>query len=221
MIAQDLISNNLPVIKTSDTGEEALAMMDIYRVSHLPIVNNQKLLGLISDTDIYDNNCEKDPIGNHKLSLMRPYVYYNQHIYEIIDLLHNLKLTVVPVLSENKNYYGTITAKELIAAFASMSSIQQSGSIIILDINIHDYSSSQISQIVESHDCKILSMYVNSNKNSSHIEVTLRIDNPDASAVLQTFSRFDYKVISTFRYKDLASSMYKNRYESFMNYLNI
>ena len=65
MVAVDLISQNIPPLKTSDTGQTALNLMEIFRISHLPIVNNQYFLGLISDNDIYDMNQPEESIGNH------------------------------------------------------------------------------------------------------------------------------------------------------------
>ena len=56
MIAKDIISDVIPLLKTSDTAQTALNWMEIFRVSHLPIVNNVDYLGLISDSDIYDMN---------------------------------------------------------------------------------------------------------------------------------------------------------------------
>ena len=98
MLAKDLISDIVPVIRTSETGLKALNWMEIFRVSHLPVVNNEDFLGLISDTDIYDLNKAEEAIGAHPLSLIRPYVYANQHIYEVIDLVSKFNLTIVPVL---------------------------------------------------------------------------------------------------------------------------
>ncbi len=74
MVANDLISEIIPSLKTSDTGQTALNWMEIFRISHLPIVNNQDFLGLISDTDIYDMNQPEEPIGNHELTLLKPFV---------------------------------------------------------------------------------------------------------------------------------------------------
>ena len=81
MLAKDLISEVVPALKTSDTGLRALSWMEIFRISHLPIVNNKEFLGLISDTDIYDLNMANEPIGNHHLSLFSPFVTSDQHIY--------------------------------------------------------------------------------------------------------------------------------------------
>ena len=98
MLAKDLMSDVVPSLKTSDTGIQALSWMDIFRISHLPIVNNNEFLGLISDKDIYNLNMVDEPIGNHRLSLFSPYVFEDQHIYEVIEVASRLKLSVVPVL---------------------------------------------------------------------------------------------------------------------------
>ena len=130
--------------------------METHRVSHLPIVNNQEFLGLISDTDIYDNNCGEDPIGNHNLSLVRPYVFENQHIFEIMDLCAKMKLSVIPVLDTNKNYLGAISLFKMVTEFSKMMSIEKAGSIIVLEMTLHDYSLHEMSGIVESNNSKIL-----------------------------------------------------------------
>ncbi|MCA1747243.1 MAG: CBS domain-containing protein [Bacteroidales bacterium] len=113
MLAKNLISDVVPALKTSDTGEQALTWMEIFRVKHLPIVNHHQFLGLISDQDIYDLNDIAQSIGNHELSLNRPYVEDTQHIYEVIEVLSRLKLSLVPVLNAESNYLGVITQEDL------------------------------------------------------------------------------------------------------------
>ena len=162
MIAKDLISEVIPSLKTSDLGQTALNWMEIFRISHLPIVNNQDFLGLISDADIYDMNKPEEPIGNHALTLFKPYVDAEQHIFEVIGLASRLKLSVVPVLDSNKHFKGVITTSDLIRHLAGISSMDQPGGIIVLELIERDYSLSQIAQIVESNNVKVLSMYITS-----------------------------------------------------------
>jgi len=162
MVAKDLISEVIPSLKTSDLGQAALNWMEIFRISHLPIVNNQDFLGLISDVDIYDMNQPNEPIGNHPLTLLKPYVTTQQHIFEVIGIASRLKLSVVPVLDSNNQYKGVITTNDLIRHIAGISSLDQPGGIIVLELIERDYSLSQIAQIVESNNVKVLSMYITS-----------------------------------------------------------
>jgi predicted transcriptional regulator len=221
MIAKDLIVNSIPVVRTSDTGSTALAWMEMHRVSHLPIVNNEEFLGLISDSDIYNNECVDDVIGNYSLSFARPYIFENQHIFEIIDLVAKLGITVIPVLDQNKRYLGTISLFNLISAFSKMISVEKAGGIIIFEMTIHDYSASEITNIVESNNAKVLAMFVSSCDSSTKITVTLKIDTTDLSSIIQTFERYDYNIKASFLSEDMLKVFYSDRYDSFIKFLNI
>jgi acetoin utilization protein AcuB len=221
MLAKDLISEVVPSLRTSDNGQKALYWMDIFRISHLPIVNNKDFLGLISDKDIYDMNMADEPIGNHSLSLFSPFVTYDQHIYEVIELVSRLNLTVVPVLDHNNHYMGLITLIDLLNYFADLSALKQPGGIIVLYLNSNDYSLTEIAQIVESNDAKILSLYVSNHSDSTKMEVTLKINRRELSSIVQTFNRYNYIIKASFMDEDDMDSLYENRYDSFMKYLNI
>lgn len=195
--------------------------MDIFRISHLPIVNNTEFLGLISDTDIYDMNTPDEPIGNHSLSLFSPFVLEDKHVYEAVELISRLKLSVIPVLDTNKNYLGMITAQRLMQYMGEMFAVKNPGGILIIELNANDYSMTQIAQIVESNDAKILSMYITSPPDSLKMELTLKINRIDLTSIIQTFIRFDYIIKAQFMEHDEMDSLYSNRYEQFLLYLNI
>jgi len=221
MIAKDLISEVIPSLKTSDLGQTALNWMEIFRISHLPIVNNQDFLGLISDADIYDMNKPEEPIGNHALTLFKPYVDAEQHIFEVIGLASRLKLSVVPVLDSNKHFKGVITTSDLIRHLAGISSMDQPGGIIVLELIERDYSLSQIAQIVESNNVKVLSMYITSPPESTKLEVTLKVNTGDLASVIKTFERYNYEVKTWVTSDDSMDRLYSERFDHLMKYLNI
>lgn len=221
MVAKDLISEVIPALKTSDLGQTALNWMEIFRISHLPIVNNLDFLGLISDADIYDMNQPNEPIGNHTLTLLKPYATSEQHIFEVIGLAARLKLSVVPVLDVNKYYKGVITTSDLIRHIAGISSMDQPGGIVVLEMIERDYSLSQIAQIVESNNIKVLSMYVTSPPESTKLEVTLKLSSNDLTSVVRTFERYNYDVKTWVSSNDSIDQFYQERFDLLMKYLDI
>jgi len=221
MVAKDLISEVIPSLKTSDLGQTALNWMEIFRVSHLPIVNNQDFLGLISDADIYDMNQPEEPIGNHTLTLFKPYVEGEQHIFEVIGLASRLKLSVIPVLDSKNHFMGVITTSDLLRHLAGISSMDQPGGIIVLELIERDYSLSQIAQIVESNNVKVLSMYITSPPESTKLEVTLKVNTGDLVSVIRTFERYNYEVKTWVTTNDSMDSFYSERFDLLMKYLNI
>jgi acetoin utilization protein AcuB len=220
MLARELISDVVTALKTSDSGTMALSWMEVFRIKHLPIVNHREFLGLISDSDIYDLNNPDEPVGNHKLSLQKPYVNEDQHIYEVIELLSRLELTLVPVLDQDKQYLGVITQEELTRKFAHLSAMQQPGGIIELEMVQHDYSLSEISQIVESNNGRILSLYVASSDDNARLRVTLKINLTDLTSILETFNRYNYTVVSSHMNNEDLDEFYQERFDVFLKYLN-
>jgi acetoin utilization protein AcuB len=221
MYAREMISDVVPALKTSDTGQIALNWMEIFRVSHLPIVNDTEYLGLIHDGDIYDLNQPEEPIGNHSLSLPRPCVMENTHIYDVIALAARYKLTVVPVVDEENHYKGVITYNEIISGIARISSIDQPGGLIVLQVLSQDYSMSRISHIVESNDAMILSMHITSNPDSTTLEIVLKVNITDLSSIVRTFERYSYEVTTWVTDNDELDRFYADRYNMLMKYLNL
>ncbi len=220
MLARELISDIVTALKTSDTGTQALVWMEVFRVKHLPIVNHREFLGLISDADIYDLNNPDEPVGNHNLSLTKPYVREDQHIYEVIEVLSRLELTLVPVLNHENQYLGVITQEELTQHFAHLSAMKQPGGIIELEMHEHDYSLAEISQIVESNNARILSLYVASNGEHSKLRVTLKVNLTDLTSVMETFNRYNYTVVSSHLNDEDLDEFYQERFDVFLKYLN-
>ncbi|MBE0673046.1 MAG: CBS domain-containing protein [Bacteroidales bacterium] len=221
MVAKDLISEIIPSLKTSDTGQTALNWMEIFRISHLPIVNNQDFLGLISDADIYDINQPDEPIGNHKLTLFKPYVDLETHIFDVIGIASKMSLSVVPVLDDKMHFKGVVLVNDIVGYLARISGLDMPGGIIVLEVLERDYSLSQIAQIVESNDARILSSYITSKVDSVGLEITLKINTSGIAPIIRTFERYGYEVKTWVTEDDSLDRFYSDRFDLFMKYLDI
>jgi acetoin utilization protein AcuB len=218
MIAKDLLNDAIPPLKMSDSASKALSWMDEFRVSHLPVVEGKKYLGLISEEDILNMNEPKKPMSKHHVNLSRPYIREDQHVYEAIKMFAGLKLTVLPVLTDNEEYAGILTTTELLNALSSIAAIDGAGSILVIELNVKDYSLSEIARIVESNNGKIISLYLTSHADSNKMELTLKIDQLDLSRIIAAFNRFNYNIKSSFHQSTQTEEL-RSRFESLMQYL--
>lgn len=219
MIAKTLISAEVPPLKTSFTGDDALQMMSDYHVRHLPIVNNEQLLGLLAEDDIWHFDPD-EAIGSYELSLTRPYVLENDHLYAVMRQLHDHKLTLIPVVNHHQKYLGSITLYDLLRCFAESASFAQQGAVVVLEINKHSYSLSQIARIVEAENTAILNSFVTSQRDTTEIEVTLKLNRSDIQRILASFVRFGYTIKASFSEEEYIDSL-KHNYDMLMNYLNV
>jgi acetoin utilization protein AcuB len=220
MLAVELIADTIPPVHTSDTVQKVMDRLAEFRLKHLPIVNEEQFLGLIADTDLIAVNDNQVQIGSLALSLVNPYVREDQHIYDVIRLFYEQQLTVVPVLDVKKNYLGLISINNMNEYFAKLTSVTEPGGIIVLEITNKNNSLAHMAQIVESDNAQILSSYIRTFPDSTKMEVTLKVNKLDISAIIATFLRYEYDIKATFNHSDDNDNS-KDRYDSLMNYLNL
>jgi len=220
MVAKQLVTDEITPLKTSNTGNDALNWMDEYKVSHLPIVNNEVFLGLISEDDIYEMNKSEEPLGIHKLSLTHPYVNENDYVYDILRVMDENHLTVIPVLDNDNKYLGCITLHTLLHFMATSFSVNNPGGVIILEMSQTDYSLTEIANIVESNDAKILSVFIADHQDSTRLEVIIKVNKMDLGSILSTFDRYGYFIKASLGEEENLEDLREN-YDSLMNYLNI
>ncbi|MBL7818757.1 MAG: CBS domain-containing protein [Saprospiraceae bacterium] len=219
MIAKELISDEIVPLRTSDTGEDGLAIMSEFHVRHLPIVNDSQLLGLISEEEIFEFDPEES-IGSYPLKMSHPFVNDRDHIYDIMRLLNEYRLSLVPVVDKNKNYLGVVTLEDLLKFFAQSASFGEHGSVVVLTVNRYNYSLSQIARIVESENAIILNSFITSTPDSTELEITLKLNRSDISKILASFRRFDYDVKASFSELEYIDSL-QEHYDSLMSYLSV
>ena len=219
MIAGTLISNDILPLRTSDTGDEALAIMNEFGVRHLPIVNNKELLGVISEDDILNYDVD-EPLGSYRLSLYRPYVKERDHLFEVMKVLATQRLTLIPAVNVDEEYMGYVTQDDLLQYFAATAAFTEPGSIIVLELQRRDYSLVEIARIVESENANILSSFITTNKDAFLMDVTIKVNRPDIHGIIATFERFNYKIKASFMEAQFTDTL-KERYDLLMAYLNV
>lgn len=220
MIASELISYDIPPLKLSDSGEKALGWMEEFKVNDIPIVEAGEYIGLIHESDILDRDNQEDAISSYNIDFRKPFAHQNQHIFEIIGLIIKNDVDILPIVDQDEKYHGVITIKNVLKFFSKAISIANHGSIITLELNLHDYSLAEISKLVESDDAKILASFITSHPDSTKLEVTLKINKTEITRILHTFERFNYVVTASYNETEYEKDMQK-RYDEFLRFLNM
>lgn len=218
MRAIELITEEIPPLTHTDTGEKALRWMDELKVSHLPVLKNGNFVGVLSESDVLDRMDLSETLDKLFDHLPRPYVFSNAHIYEVLAKIAEHRVSVLPVLDENEKYLGCTSVYHLLTLIANTGSIRELGGIIVVEMNASDYSMVQIAQIVEGNNAKILSSYIMSSPDSTKLEVTLKINQVELSSIIRTFERYDYVIKASYQKSDVDDDM-QQRYDALMNFL--
>ncbi len=220
MLAIDLISEEIPPLKDTDTGKTAMNWMDDFHLAQLPIVKGKHLLGMITEDDILDENDDEKALGSYKIEFNKVFVHQYEHVYEVIGRMAAAKLRVMPVLDEEANYLGCISIDTILEKISNLAAMKDPGGILQLELNVNDYSLSEISNIVESNGAKILSSYIYTHDDSTKMDVTIKINKTDLSAIIKTFERYNYIIAASYHKSEMEVEI-KRKFEAFLHYLNM
>lgn len=220
MTASSLISDIIQPLKPGDTGDWALEQMNEFHLRHLPLVEGEQLLGLVSEEDILNGDLDM-PLSENGRQFSRPYTLAHHHIYEILRLMTDFRLTALPVVDKEDKYLGVITQEDILNRLGNMGSFTVPGSIIVLEMHRKDYSLAQISSIIEQENAAVISTFITSDLQSSQAEVTLKINKKDIGRIVASLERFGYDVKAFFHESDYLNESMQERYDSLMHYLNV
>jgi CBS domain-containing protein len=221
MIAAELVNHMIPPLKVTDDAHKAIVWMEEFRCNFLPVVDDGSLKGFISEEIIMETNDIEKNVGSFDLVGKECYVSQESHFFDILRVAGEHKLNMVAVLNEEGRYAGIITVQDVMASFAQSASVQMPGGILVLSMDLIDYSLAEISRYVEENSAKIISStMVEDPLDKGKIKLTLKINQLDLSRIVATLERFGYRVIGRYQ-EDARDDDSKERLDMLMKYLNM
>ena len=220
MHASDLLSPDIVPLKPADPVSVALDRMEELKLGHLPVVENDHLVGFVKDSDLGEGNNARGAVGDVMQRMELPYVRELQHIYDVMRIFVERGLTVVPVLDMNGRYMGAVNQQMALRRLSEMINLREPGSVPVLEMNAVDYSLQEIARIVEGNDGKVLSVYCHPLPDSTRTEVTLKINREDVSGILQTFERYEYTVKTTYQGSRFHEDL-RGRFDELMRMIDL
>jgi acetoin utilization protein AcuB len=218
MIVSEITSTDIFPLKKTDTCESVLVFMQDWKVFHLPVVDNGKLVGYVTVDDLNslkgNLKIEKYIIPNPQLFLLK-----TQHLFEVVQQFAETKYTCLAVCDVENNYQGAVSLTELNQAFNN-SSLIQPGAIIVLRMNPKDYSLAELSRIIEYNDSKIVNVFVHTDfTDNTKIMVSLKLNKKAISTVLQTLERYQYNIHSIHQFAEQNADV-NDRYDWLIKYIH-
>ena len=219
MNINDYILKEIKAFHLKDSVKEAQKVFKNYPITHFPLVENHKLLGSFAEDDIQTIENKDEKLVSHSHLLNSFFADEEATVLELLKIFADNDTTIIPVLNKDKNYVGYYDLCDVLDVFStSPFMIEESETLIIEKLEM-DYSMGEISQIVEANGGKLLGMYL-SEKQNDFVQVTLKFISEDVNEIIQTFRRYDYKIISN-HHNDVYLEDLKNRSEYLQKYLEM
>ncbi|KDN56868.1 CBS domain-containing protein [Flavobacterium seoulense] len=212
------ITNDFKPIDSQETIAVVKDFLVDFEFSHFPIVEDEVYIGSISAEDV--ETCEDEKkVADYKYTLETFFIRTNALWFEVLEVFAKNHSNVIPVLDENNKYVGYYEMEDIITFFNQTPFVKEQGAIIKIRKGILDYSMSQITQIVESNNGKLLGLFI-SEADLETVEVTVKITPGTINEIIQTFRRYNYEIISE-HHEDNYITNLKERSDYLDKYLNM
>ena len=219
MLVSQLPVVNYPNVHLFDKVSLALQFMDDYDVQHLPVVDGDVYTGIISKTDLLDEE-ESATINTLEALLVRVSVQGTEHFSLALKIAAAYELSLIPVVNTDMQLLGVITSAEIIRAAAVFQNVEEPGAIVILEMERHQYSVGELSRLVETNNASIVQLNTFTEAGTGLFIVTIKLNRTEVSDVLSTLQRYDY-IIRNFFGEEAYENELRENYDLLMNYLKI
>ncbi len=220
MLNQEILSIDILPLHPDDTVLLAKEAMDDLHVAHLPVIQEQKLLGTVSEDLLLNASSDNMPLNRLQSSFSGAAVQGVNHILESIQVMNEFNLTLLPVINKESDYLGSITAIELLKSVGKLIGTGDPGAIVVLEMDKINFSFAEISKLVETNDAQITQLNTYFDAITSAFYITLRINRLEISDIIATFQRYEYKIKYYFGEEQYDNELRSN-YNHLMNYLSI
>jgi acetoin utilization protein AcuB len=220
LLNREIISASIPSLHLNDPVSQALDLMADFHVTHLPVVVEDKLAGLVSEDDLLNVENDSTLLAQLQPGFSRISAHADSYFYEAVQLVNENGLTLVPVIEGESEYAGAIIATDLLKHLGRVTGVSELGGIIVLEMDKVSFAFTEISKLVETNDAQIIQLNTYTDAASGSFYITLRINKAEISDIVSTFQRYEYQVKYYFG-EELYENELRNNYDHLMNYLNI
>jgi Mg/Co/Ni transporter MgtE len=212
------INTEIKPLKHIDSIGEALDLFEDFSYSHFPVTEDGIYIGCVTKETVEFSNSEA-LINDSRFHFERFFVRSSMIWLDVLEIFAKNDANILPVLDEKNNYVGYYELEDVIRFLHETPFLKEEGGILIIEKELNTFSMSQVAQIIESNNAKILGLFI-SNVANNKVEITVKISQSGLNEIIQTFRRYDYEIISEHQEDSYLNSL-KERSDYLDKYLNI
>lgn len=193
MLIQSHILNTIPVFKVQDSLKKVIEFFKNTTFSHAAVVEEERFLGILSENDLENFEADKK-IEDYRYNLEAFSVRKETNWLDVLETFARNEANVVPVLGAEEQVIGYYDLTNIVNFFIDKPFFTEPGGILVVAKGIKDYSFSEIAQIVESNNSKVIGAFITHIQNDV-VQVTIKIGATNLNEIIQTFRRYNYHIL--------------------------
>lgn len=180
MFVSDWMTREVITVTENDSIEDLHNIMLKNRINHLPVVEEDRLIGIITKSDIRQalTSLQFDKTKSKvKDFMVREVTTVNEYdtLEDALVIIFQTKVGSLPVVQKNNKLVGIITRHDIMNAFIKVIGLDKKGVTIYIKINDTMPEIERLVQTIKQCDRKILSFFTLEKENMERI-IAIRFD---------------------------------------------
>ena len=193
MNIQNNIIDTLPIFKVGDPLKKVIKFFSESTYSHVAVVEGNVFIGVLDENDL--DNYEKDKkIEDYRYTLETFFVRKETSWLDVLEIFSKNEANLLPVLDNDGLVLGYYDLIDIVDEFIDTPFFTEPGGILVLAKGLKDYSFSEIAQIVESNNVKLIGGFITDIRNDV-IQITIKIGTTHLNEIIQSFRRYNYTIL--------------------------
>ncbi len=218
MPLSEYIINDIKPLKVTSNIGDVQQLFNQLTYSHIPIQKDNVYIGCISETDAHCFDSDKS-ITEYLYTLEGFFVRSSTLWLDVLEAFAQKDTNIMPVLGDKNEYLGYYELNDIISMFNQTPFFAEPGGILIVEKGYNDYSFSEVCQIAESNNVKLLGAFISKAENDM-VQITLKIGSKGLNDIIQSFRRYSYNIISGHEDDTFVQNL-KERSDYLNKYLNL
>ncbi len=193
MQIQSHIISNIPVFKIGDSLKEIITFFNESIYSHVAVVEEGHFLGVLNETDLENFEADKK-IEDFRYNLEGVFVLKTTSWLDVLEAFARNEANLLPVINEDGSVLGYYDLTDIVGVFIDTPFFTEPGGILVVAKGIKDYSFSEIAQIVESNNARLIGGFITDIRNDV-VQLTIKVSASNLNEIIQSLRRYNYNIL--------------------------
>ena len=202
---RDAMTREVITLEPEASAVQALGLCREHGIRHLPVVENGRLVGLVSDRDLRDvspprgTGDEENTLGWVRVRDIMSTNLVTIHTLDTIEHaardIHAHKFNCLPVVAEGE-LVGIITSSDMTRMLIELIGAHGAGSWIEVEVPNEPGMLHEVTDVVKDSHVNIASVFLGPASRATNRVIVLRLETTDPSSIAESLTNAGYVVTS-------------------------
>lgn len=207
MLVEDIMNRDVVTVAPTDSIRLALLKVHQYRIRHIPVVEQGKLVGIISDRDVRDAcpsiisapHDDDDQVMNTAISTIMRKDVITAHPLDFVEeaalALYDNRIGCLPVVKDDDELVGILTETDILHTLVELMGVHYPSSHIEVEVENRTGILADVASIFKEAGCSVTSVLVFPGKHLGKKNLVFRVQTIDPRHVTAKIEEAGYHVV--------------------------